>query len=51
MPRHRLPEGERKERISIRLKAKHIKLLQETGSINSVIEKAVIEYLKKIGKI
>lgn len=52
MPRHRLPEGERKERIYIRLKEKYIKLLLEDGHrINHQVERAVYEYLKKMGKL
>lgn len=43
----RLPEGERKERVSIRLKKKIIEELVKRGTLQEVIERIINEYLKK----
>lgn len=47
VPRNRLPENERKEAVSIRLKKEIIDQLSKHGKLQDVIEKACIQFLKK----
>lgn len=46
MPRKRLPEEERREKVHLRLKKKHIEELRKHGTLTEVIERAILEYLK-----
>jgi predicted DNA binding CopG/RHH family protein len=48
MGRKRKDELKVKKRISIRLKEEDLRLIQQRGTYQEVIEKAVIEYLRKL---
>lgn len=47
MPRKRLPEDERRELITFRLPKKLITELKEQQGYNSIVEKLIVEYLRK----
>lgn len=46
MGRKRLPDSERREKITLRLPRATIERIQEQGTVTEVIEKAIEEYLK-----
>jgi predicted DNA binding CopG/RHH family protein len=48
MGRKRLDELKVKKRISIRLREEDLRRIQEKGTYQEVIEKAVLEYLRKL---
>lgn len=47
MPRPRLPEGERKEPLTIQIKAKYIEQLRQIKGYNQIVENLIKDYLKK----
>jgi predicted DNA binding CopG/RHH family protein len=48
MGRRRKDELKVKKRISIRLKEEDLRLIKERGTYQEIIEKAVLEYLRKL---
>lgn len=47
MGRNPKPENEVKKRISVRLKQETLEEIKKHGSLQKVIEEAVLEYLRK----
>ena len=50
MPRHRLPEDERKEILPIRLKKKIIDDIKKMGNPSEIVEKAIKQYISRENK-
>lgn len=49
MVRPKMPEEERKRQVTIRLKPEHIQELLKDGTMQQVLERLVMDYLRKKG--